>query len=505
MSRTAPQRSPRANAQTCSSTSRTSSTATTSPATTRASAAPSRSRSWATAPRRQARPRRRCPGLWPCRTPSTGPCGSRPCSSVTAPPRSQSAASYAGSSTTSTSSRRSPTRTPSPAPASTQATPSCCSRTHRTTPPTASTSPAPGTPTDGAHRHPNHPARGRRQPAYRAAPEHALADRRRRRAVRRRRLRLRRMTWPPPNPPRGHPMEPGQYPGPLYPPGAPPRYTPSAKPPFAKAVKRAMAHLGAWPWDPPSWDEAWSNAAAYGTEDPDKAGMKACQAWAGTIDPTGNVGTRTFDWLRSVLIPQGRTHAGEPAWDSVCVQLTQQAYDAAYPPEPQTTIREKALELAVADIGLTESPAGSNMQKFGEQYGENGVAWCAIAATCWYLNAGHPPGLSFQTVKQAGQNDRHDFVPYVVSDARNGRYGFSVTGSPTPGDITAYNWGGSSAASEWEFDHVGLFEAWTGAHTFTAVEGNTSVDNNSNGGAVMRRSRDVNGQGTVFIRVAEPA
>src|SRR5262252_560795 len=311
-------------------------------------------------------------------------------------------------------------------------------------------------------------------------------------------------------PPRGHPMEGKEpLPFPLYPPGAAPRYTPSKKTPFAKAVKRAMAHIGAWPWDPNSWDEAWSDAAAYGVKDnPAKAGMKAVQAWSGTIDPTGNVGEKTYNFLRSVLIPQGRTHAGEPAWDSQCQALTQQALDAQQPPAPapapKPTIREQALQLAIKDIGVKESPANSNMQKFGEQYGENGVAWCAIAATCWYLNAGSPVGASFQTVKQAGQNDRHDFVPYVVSDARNARYGFSVTNTPMPGDVVAYNWGGPSNASEWDFDHVGLFEAWVSGSAFTAIEGNTAYGNDSNGGEVMRRSRDVNGQGTIFIRVREP-
>jgi hypothetical protein len=39
---------------------------------------------------------------------------------------------------------------------------------------------------------------------------------------------------------------------------------------------------------------------------------------------------------------------------------------------------------------------------------------------------------------------------------------------------------------------------------FEAVEGNTSTSSNSNGGQVMRRTRTRNGQGTIFVRVAEP-
>ena len=45
-------------------------------------------------------------------------------------------------------------------------------------------------------------------------------------------------------------MEPGKFPGPLHPPDAAPRYTPSRDSPFVVAVKRAAAHCGAWPWNP---------------------------------------------------------------------------------------------------------------------------------------------------------------------------------------------------------------------------------------------------------------
>jgi hypothetical protein len=88
-------------------------------------------------------------------------------------------------------------------------------------------------------------------------------------------------------------------------------------------------------------------------------------------------------------------------------------------------------------------------------------------------------------------------VPYLLDDARNLRFGLKVS-EPIPGDCVLYNWDGG------EYDHIGVFEQWVGGHTFTAIEGNTSTSNDSNGGEVMRRQRDVNGQGTVFVRVGEP-
>jgi hypothetical protein len=57
-----------------------------------------------------------------------------------------------------------------------------------------------------------------------------------------------------------------------------------------------------------------------------------------------------------------------------------------------------------------------------------------------------------------------------------------------PGDAVIYDWQRDGTP-----DHIGLFRRWmTPAHTdFEAVEGNTAVGNNSNGGEVMVRLRYV--------------
>jgi hypothetical protein len=44
----------------------------------------------------------------------------------------------------------------------------------------------------------------------------------------------------------------------------------------------------------------------------------------------------------------------------------------------------------------------------------------------------------------------------------------------------------------------------TSATEFSSREGNTSIDSDSNGGEVMRRTRTA-GPGVVFARAAEPA
>lgn len=299
-------------------------------------------------------------------------------------------------------------------------------------------------------------------------------------------------------PPKGHPMEPGKWPGtPLYPPDAEPHHARSRDSDFVVAVKRAVAHLGAWPWDPDSFDDSYSNRFAHGDgwDHPTHAGVAGVQKWSGTLDPTGYVGEKTFNFLRSAVIQQGRTHAGEPAWDQVCVSLTAAAYEENHPPPLQTSLRELALAKAITQLGIKESPPESNQVKYTDWYNMVGP-WCAMFTTWCYETEGDSPSFI--------QASRYAYVPYIVSDARNGRYGLSVTGSPIPGDLVCFSWGGSSGGHHEEYDHVGLFEKWTGAHTFQAIEGNTSTSNNSNGGEVMRRTRDVNGQGTTFVRVTEP-
>src|SRR4029434_3853332 len=92
-------------------------------------------------------------------------------------------------------------------------------------------------------------------------------------------------------------------------------------------------------------------------------------------------------------------------------------------------------------------------------------------------------------------------VPYVGGDAKANRNGLSVPSSPMPGDLVCFDW-----SRDGTYDHIGLFESWGGTKPsqFTCIEGNTSTSDNSNGGEVMRRTRDTQAQGTVFVRVAEP-
>jgi hypothetical protein len=117
--------------------------------------------------------------------------------------------------------------------------------------------------------------------------------------------------------------------------------------------------------------------------------------------------------------------------------------------------------------------------------------WCAMFATWCDQTGGHP-------TKSFVKGSYYAYVPYIVSDARMGYRGLSITSDPQPGDLVCYDW-------DWngEFDHIGIFERWSGKPNFSAIEGNTGSTNYSNGGEVMRCNRNTSSQKTVFVRVKE--
>lgn len=102
--------------------------------------------------------------------------------------------------------------------------------------------------------------------------------------------------------------------------------------------------------------------------------------------------------------------------------------------------------------------------------------------------------------KRFEQGHRYAYVPFIVDDARAGRNGLHLTNDPIKGDLVCYDWN-----DDGEADHVGFFDHWLdrSAGTFATVEGNTSMTNQSNGGAVMQRQRSKSDV-QAFVRVLEP-
>jgi hypothetical protein len=290
------------------------------------------------------------------------------------------------------------------------------------------------------------------------------------------------------------------FPRALYPPDANKHgKKPSSDGPDVVAYKRTVSRAGRWPWQ--TFDDTYSNGFAHGRSNVSETGMAGVQR-QGDLDDTGWVGKNTFNLLRSIRIPEGLPHAGEPAMDAKAVDLINKAFDqfqgAEPPPEGGGTVRKQALNRAIGELGTKESPADSNQVKYSKWYGMIGP-WCAMFVTWAYE-------LGAQDLRKDSpsfvQGSYYAYVPYIVGDARGSHRGLKTVDSSDvmPGDLVCYDWGWDGT-----YDHVGLFERWTsGTSQFDAIEGNTSYGNNSNGGEVMRRSRSVSGQATVFVRVKEP-
>lgn len=151
---------------------------------------------------------------------------------------------------------------------------------------------------------------------------------------------------------------------------------------------------------------------------------------------------------------------------------------------------EKILKVAAAEIGNSESPPGSNRQKYGKWYGMDGVPWCAQFVSWVYDKAGFPlPKI------QDGAPSGGAYCPYFESYAKKvGQW----HRTPQSGDLALFHFGKNLAI------HIGIVET-VALSRFTCIEGNTSVSSNDNGGNVMRRTRQVSQCRGFYRPILSPA
>ena len=139
-------------------------------------------------------------------------------------------------------------------------------------------------------------------------------------------------------------------------------------------------------------------------------------------------------------------------------------------------MRTKAdvLRIAAAEIGISESPAGSNKVKYNTAYYGRVVSgsaypWCM--AFVWWV------------FKQAGFNlHKTASCTNLTNSYKNA--GKWVTKDFKAGDIAMFDFSGNKKKTQ----HVGIIEKVYPTYIVT-IEGNTSLSNQDNGGAVMRRNR----------------
>lgn len=142
-------------------------------------------------------------------------------------------------------------------------------------------------------------------------------------------------------------------------------------------------------------------------------------------------------------------------------------------------LRERAIKVARRELNVRESPPNSNHVKYSYWYGMPDGPWCAMFVSWCYVQAGS---------KKFVKGERYAYTPFLQYAIRHGWYGFRELSlsQVKEGDIVLYDWDGDGLPN-----HVGLFEKWVErrAGTFFAIEGNTGVGNDSDGGAVERRLR----------------
>lgn len=148
----------------------------------------------------------------------------------------------------------------------------------------------------------------------------------------------------------------------------------------------------------------------------------------------------------------------------------------------------RAIEVGRQFIGVSEHPPGSNQVMFSRWYGIIGP-WCAMFVSYCFVQA---KSSAFQ------KGSRYAYCPFVLADAK--AHQNHLTTIPKnmvrAGDIVLYDWNDDGTA-----DHIGIVTSTVSkSGDFTALEGNTSGNNPSDGGMVSegpRNTRDV----IAFVRV----
>ena len=141
------------------------------------------------------------------------------------------------------------------------------------------------------------------------------------------------------------------------------------------------------------------------------------------------------------------------------------------------------IKTASGEVGITEYPPNSNNVKYNTAFYGHAVQdgrpkagdrypWCA--AFVWWVFSQHSPCLVKKTAS---------CINLAQWFKDNGRWG----ATPHPGDVVFFKFGKND---RWT-DHVGIVRAVRGSAIET-IEGNTSIANNDNGGAVMVRTRMAN-------------
>lgn len=140
---------------------------------------------------------------------------------------------------------------------------------------------------------------------------------------------------------------------------------------------------------------------------------------------------------------------------------------------------EDVLKIAESQIGVTEYPPDSNnviynTEYYGHEVSGSSYPWCAVFV--WWCFDQFEPCLVKKTASCM------DMAQWFKD---NGKWG----STPHPGDVVFFKF---NTNSRWT-NHVGIVkEVLDGGLKIKTIEGNTSINSDDNGGAVMERTRSSN-------------
>ncbi len=148
---------------------------------------------------------------------------------------------------------------------------------------------------------------------------------------------------------------------------------------------------------------------------------------------------------------------------------------------------KELITLAASQIGVKESPSGSNKVKYWDFYKERtgvnyqGNPWCAAFVAYCMKKVGI---WKFNSDKAMFR-----YCPSLVDYAKEKKRWIGRDGKPKAGDIVLFASGNLAC-------HVGIVEKVISSTKIQTIEGNTSVTSNDNGGSVMRRTREYGTSGS---------
>ena len=163
----------------------------------------------------------------------------------------------------------------------------------------------------------------------------------------------------------------------------------------------------------------------------------------------------------------------EYVYSARAVQMYLCLWDAE---DAASTPQDRVIALARKEIGVKESPPGSNTVKYNTAYYRKAVSGAAYPWCCVF---------QWWVFRQAGID-----LPVKTASCTALKNAYAKLGRVTrwgikPGDLVFFDWSGKKRLCQ----HVGIVEKVVDGWVYT-IEGNTGITSDDNGGCVMPRKRD---------------